>query len=177
MRPTGLSCLLCWLIASAFGIAACGFHPLHGRADRLAGAPGDSAAAVRVAAIPDRVGQMLHTMLSDRLTPPETPRGPGYLLEVALEEEIEELAIREDETATRANLTLQADFRLRNLESGEVVLDGMSISTNSYNILASQFATDVAEEDARGRAVRALAEDIATRVAVFSTRPRHAGPV
>jgi LPS-assembly lipoprotein len=148
-------------------VAGCGFRPLHGTGG---GGARDQLATVRITQIPDRVGQKLHNLLLDWLTPEGPPATPHYVLSVSLREARQNLAIRKDETATRANLTLTAAFSLRRLGLDEKYV-GTAVSTNSYNILQSDFATLSAENDARDRALRVLAEEIRTRVATALTNP------
>ncbi|MCH8036913.1 MAG: hypothetical protein IIC53_07290, partial [Proteobacteria bacterium] len=75
--------------------------------------------------------------------------------------------IRKDETATRANLILSANFTLRDLESGRVLLEGRTSSVNSFNILTNQFATGFSEADARERALRELSDSIRVRLGIY----------
>jgi hypothetical protein len=53
------------------------------------------------------------------------------------------------------------------------LFQGRSSSTNSYDILDSQYATQVAEDDARKRALQQLSEEMKIRLAIYfkSVRP------
>ena len=84
-----------------------------------------------------------------------------------LREQRQNLGIRRDETATRANLVISA--RLELIETGErkVMLREVMSSTASYNILDNQFATVIAEKDARERALVVLADDVTRRLGLF----------
>lgn len=159
----------------AAGVGGCGFEPLYGRRDG-GGSAADQLASIRIVPIADRTGQLLYNELRDRLNPRGKPASPQYILKVALVETREELAFRGDETATRANLLLTAKFVLQRAVSqggsGEevVVTQGESRVTTSYDILESQYATLVSIDDARGRAVQVLGDDIQARLAVALTR-------
>ncbi len=143
--------------------AACGFRPVYG-----GGAPVRAdMAAVEIALIADRPGQLLRNALLDRLSPKGAAQSPRHVLVVELSESKQNLAIRRDDSATRANLILTAHFSLRERQSSEVVLEGSSRSFNSYNISTYEFATLTAETDARRRATRELADDIATHLALY----------
>jgi LPS-assembly lipoprotein len=154
------------------GLAACGFQPLYGQRGATGGSMPDELAAIRVVPIADRTGQLLYNNLRDRLNPHGKPVDPRYLLDIALREEREELALRGDETATRANLRLMADYVLRRAVSegepgkDDIVTKGQSRITTSYDILDSQYATIISIEDARARATRVLSDDIQARLAV-----------
>ena len=147
----------------------CGFQPLYGRSD--AGVrPQDRLASVRIQPLRDRVGQKMHNLLRDRLNPRGQPTKPTYSLEIRLTETLQELGIRKDETATRANLILQANFLLKDAATDDDLFKGRSRSVNSYNILESQFATQFSESDARDRALREIADEIRNRLAVYFAR-------
>ncbi len=164
--------LVCLLLGVAVALSACGFKPLYGRSEAQALSPVDHMAAIRIAPLQDRIGQQMHNLLRDRLNPYGQPRAPVYRLNVAISEGRQELGIRKDETATRANLILSASFTLRELESDRVLLRGRTSSVNSFNILANQFATDFSESDARERALRELSDNIRVRLGVYFSADR-----
>ena len=165
---TALTAAALLLIALAF--SGCGFRPLYG--DHT-GSGGETLAQIGVEQIPDRAGQKLRNMLLERLTPTGPPGNPAYVLSVSLDEARQELAIRKDETATRANLTVTAQFVLRALREPQLgTYAGVANSTNSYNVLRSEFATLSAENDARDRALRVLAEEIRIRIAAALQNPQ-----
>lgn len=152
------------------GLAGCGFQPLYGQPQQQAQASvATELAAVRIDPLRDRVGQQMHNLLRDRLNPNGQPLAPGYRLRVELSETLRELGVRRDETATRANLRMQARFSLLDYSGGQALFSGQSTSTTSYDILEDPFATTVSESDARERALRELADDIQNRLALFFT--------
>lgn len=160
-----------WLSRSALlficlALGACGFEPLYGENRGDDTTVTASMAAIRIEAIPDRIGQKMYNMLHERLTPEGRIEEPRYSLRVRLRESNDELLYERDETATRANLTIRADYELRRLEDDEVIAKGTSRATSSYDILSSQYATVVSEDDARERTARVVSDDIRTRVAV-----------
>lgn len=155
------------LVLMAFALSACGFQPLYSRSQEGALSTAEHMATVRIAPLPDRIGQQLHNLLRDRLNPQGQPRNPAYELKIDLVESRQELSIRKDETATRANLIISAQFTLHEAESAQEVLLGLATSTNSYNILTSQFATTYAELDARKRGLREISDDIRTRLGIY----------
>lgn len=164
-----------WFRATALAVClailgGCGFQPLYGQRDR--GSVAAELAAVKIKLIENRIGQQLHNFLLDRLNPRGKPATAIYDLIIKLKESKEELAIRKDETATRANLTLRAEYELRRAATGEILVEGFIRSVTSYNIVDSDFATLSAESDARERAVREISEDIKVRLGIyFSAAP------
>lgn len=163
-RHAGLGAVL---LALTVLLSGCGFHPLYGTPESGAVSPTDRLATVRIAPLPDRIGQQLHNLLRDRLNPGGQPRQSDFELRIELTETRQELSIRKDETATRANLLVAAQFVLHEIATNEVVLRGRAQSTNSYNILTSQFATTSSELNARKRGLREVSEDIRTRLGIY----------
>lgn len=147
-------------------LAACGFQPLYGPRDDTNGVSAELA-AIRIEPLRDRVGQQMHNFLRDRLNPYGQPVSPSYNLRLSLTEVLSELGVRRDETATRANLKLTANFSLLETGQAEPLLSGRSTSTTSYDILENPFATTISERNARERALREVADDIQTRLAVY----------
>lgn len=149
-------------------LAGCGFHPLYGTR-----AGGQSAttqfAQIRIQPIADRTGQQLYNKLRDRLNPRGKPANPVYLLRVTLNERQERLLVERDETASRVNLILRAEYRLSQVGTGALLDEGVSQTIISYDVQGSQyqFSTLTAEGDVRDRAAEQLSEDISTRLAIF----------
>ena len=161
-----------WILvvtACSAALIGCGFRPLH---SKNSGASAVVLAEIRVAPIADRIGQQLHNLLLDKLTPLGPPAAPRYVLRVKLNESLQNLAVRKDDVATRANLVLRASFSLVRADSDTTLLTNTAISANSYNILRDEFATLSAENDARARAVRELSDAIRTRVAIYLSREK-----
>src|SRR3546814_4704466 len=139
-------------IAPLAGLAACGFQPLYGSDGRRN--LGDesvaaSLATVRIDPLRDRAGQQMHNFLRDRLNPEGQPVSPSYRLQVQLVETLSELGVRRDETASSANLRMEAEFVLLSYDSEETVLSGKYSSTTSYDIMDKPFATTVDRKSTR----------------------------
>ena len=155
------------LVTGCLGFLAtkgCGFRPIH-KADSVSGMA--NLGKIHVSVIPDRTGQLLRNELLQQLQPSGPIKPFEYVLSVSLNESIQTFAIRRDAVATRANLTLQASFRLKAHDTGKALFTDQSFSINSYNILTSDYATVSARHHARKRAVRHLAMDIRNRVSVW----------
>src|SRR3954452_15262253 len=114
-------CTRSLLIVAALLGSACGFQPLYG--EHAVGAnASDQLAAIRIEPIADRSGQVLYNALRDGLNPLGLPSSPDYRLHVKLDETVEDLALRSDETATRVNIILTASYVLFSGDAKEPVL-------------------------------------------------------
>lgn len=156
-----------WLAAMA-GLAACGYKPLYGQKGAIRRHMGQ----VKIDPIASRQGQILRNALLDRINPDGAPGAAPYRLKINYSESLSQVAIRRDEAATRANLRISVNFELRENASGVVVFRGRSRRTSSYNIVTSDYANVVARRAAQRRAADLIAEDIATRLALYFNRVR-----
>ena len=93
-----------------------------------------------------------------------------YKLVTTLREDVQALAVRKSAFATRANLTVTATFHLMAEDNDRSVLSATEKTTVSYNILDSEFATLMAQQDAQKRAIKSLGKDIVVRLAIFFDR-------
>lgn len=153
------------VLAAALVLSGCGYQPLYGPG--AAANTAEELSAVRINLVEDRLGQMLRNNLVFRMNQEGQPQAPEYELSVRLQESRQNLALRRDETATRANLIVRAYYELRLVGQERPLFTGRSQSVNSFNIVRSEFATLSAERDARERAAQQLSDDITTRLAIF----------
>lgn len=160
--------VLTFVFLLSITLTACGFRPLYSQAG---GANSKALSFVEIAPINDRSGQKLRNFLLERMAPGANSRGSRYTLAIELRESKSNINIRKDESATRANLSITAGFVLTHTAGKNGVFKGSVLSTNSYNVLVSDFATLSAENDARNRALRSLAEEIRLRVATALRNP------
>ena len=161
-RPWSRFCALVLLA----GLTACGFRPLYGPQGGYDASLAELA-SVRVLPIPDRIGQVLHNSLLDRLTPGGAPLNPRYRLGVSMVKQKEGLAFEKDESVTRINLTLSATYQLTKIATGNIVTAGSARSVAAFSVVRSEFANISAEADAERRAARAVGEDIWIRLGVY----------
>ena len=151
----------------AAGVAACGFRPLYGERE---GGPVEALKGVRIATIPDRPGQLLRNQLQLLLNPTGDPAPEAYGLAVTLTTSGNDALIRKDETASRLDLTVTAEFALSALADRRVLTRGRVRSVNSFDVVESDFATLNAERDALEASLRQIAHGIQTQLAVYFER-------
>ena len=141
-------------------LAGCGFAPMYAPAVTGAGAIGP----VDVAMIDGKAGHVLKTEL-DRILSVENRGGPQQTLEITLQETVTRLGIRLDESATRAELRLVANYVLTPA-SGTPVLRGSVTSVVNYDIPTAAFGEISAQDDARERAAETMAERFRAELAL-----------
>jgi LPS-assembly lipoprotein len=165
------------LISTFAALSACGLRPLYGGGEGTppagAGAGGVTGdlAAIKIATIAERGGQVLRNALLDHLTPEGEPRQPLYHLVVTRAEAEQSPLRRLDEVAILQILRVSATWTLRDL-SGATLTTGVSRAVARFDVTRSQPATEAARENARERAARDLAEDIRVKLALYFRQRR-----
>ncbi|GAA0736883.1 LPS assembly lipoprotein LptE [Sphingomonas japonica] len=148
-------------------LAGCGLRPLYGGAE--GGAVRSALAAVEVAPIEGQAGWLIANALRDRLAGPGAAT-PAYRLEVVLDDSLIGLGVRRDDTITRERRTLRARYQLIDLATGLTLLDQTAGSDAGIDVVGSEYATIAAEQAALERLSVIVADQIVTRVALYTRR-------
>lgn len=158
-------------------LAGCGFRPVY--------APGGAAtaesdvaaelAAIRVAVIPERFGQLLRRGLQQRL-------GIGGATEARWELQVrpalsaEGIGIQRDGSATRVRYLATASWTLSRLSPRETVANGFERALEAFNVQPNQFfAADASREASERRMAEALADEMVMRLAMRLRGLRESG--
>lgn len=174
MRASARSRCGFWL-GSALLLAGCGFHPLYANHGR-SGFDADLA-SIKVNTINDRSGQVLAITLRDGLNPRGARVEMRYTLDVQVTSGIEDLGLRPDGTASRREVTTTAKFTLKDVKKTDdttVVLQGSTHSVSSYDVLADNYATVVAQHSAEERTMHDIGDDILLRLELYVSKHRAA---
>ncbi|MBI3506450.1 MAG: hypothetical protein HY059_16555 [Proteobacteria bacterium] len=143
-------------------LSACGFEPVH--ATRQGSSVNDKLAAIRIAPIPERSGQVLRNYLLDRLTPLGQSQATQYTLTIRLFEPVQTLALRRDDIISRSSYSATASFDLRDSEGKRVVAGNSSFSSD-YEITNSEYATLISRQNARDRVLELVGDDVRGQLA------------
>ena len=146
-------------------LAACGLRPIYAQAERATLLP--TLAAIEVGDQPGSRGQYFRNALLDQLNPEGIVVPPEYDLEVRLRQESNSLAIQLDNSATRYNLVLGADFVLKRRSDGQILYNSATRRVVSYNERGNPFATLIAEQDAARRAAQEVARQIRVMLSLY----------
>ncbi len=151
------------LFTALLALAACGFHPVHGRDYQAQ--QSTHLASVSVAVNNTRLGQLLKAEIERGVNPNYQRAEKLYTLSVTLKENNMYLFINPDGTAGRGDVRFLSTYTLtRNLDQ-KVVKTGTLNRVASYNISeTADYATYVSEEDARKRGIVELAQDYKLRL-------------
>ena len=138
------------LLAASVGLAGCGFTPLYAQ-----GAAGADASRIAVHTPDDRLGYRLREQLEDALAWDRSTT-PLYRLETRVQQSRRPLGRRIDDTATRYELTVKADWTLTPATGGTPV-SGSETVTTTYAAADQPYAAIAAQQDGEDRAAADLA--------------------
>lgn len=154
-----------FILLVVFLLSACGFRPLYSNTNTLAG--GTSVHDdIWIDQIPDADGLNLRNALIDRFYHNGTPDSPTYILKINLTRSSRDLAIRKNDTTTRAQIVYRADYTLTDRTSRQVIDSGSIRAIGSFNILESQYTTIVTQDRASQQALEELADKLTLRLGV-----------
>lgn len=150
-------------------LSACGLRPLYGGGGQ--GAVAQGLGAVEVAQIEGKGGWLMRNALNDRLAAMRSNgAAPRYKLVVRLDDQISGFGLRSDAAVTRERRTLRARFQLIDETTGAQVLDDTAGSDAGIDVTSSEYATIAAEDTALERLSQTVADQIITRIALFSRK-------
>jgi len=155
------------LALSVLIVSACGFHPVYGVNKYTAVGVEEYFSNIAISNIPDREGQYLRNKLIDRFYRNGRPTQPQYTLTITPIQEYErDLDITVDSDTTRGQLRLTTTMKLTDT-NGEELLDRNLRAIASFNIIESEFANRVSEQDTRENLLNDLARQIETHIALY----------
>lgn len=155
----------------ALALPGCGLKPLYAGGTNSAAARG--LAGLAVDPIPGKAGWLMRHALHDRLaamaaTPDGSP--PRYTLKVRLDDRIEGLGVRADDSVTRERRSLRARFQLVDSAGGAILLDETTGWDAGIDVASSEYATVAAEDSALERLAQIVADRVLTRIAARGAR-------
>ncbi len=147
--------------ALAIGLGGCGFAPVYG------GAAGTDVSArleqVKIAAIPDRPGQLLQQSLEAQMQRDGSPVDQVYLLSVDYNISTQGIGIQQDTSSTRNRYVATASWTLAPIgRPNTVLVKGAATSEDAENVIDNQYFTTALEA---GTVDRQLADVIAGQIA------------
>lgn len=149
-------------------LSGCGLRPVYGGGSH--GAVAQALGNVEVAPIEGKNGWLMHNALDDRLAAMRGGTGPRYRLVVKLDDQISGFGLRADAAITRERRTLRARYQLIDEATGAQLLDDTAGSDAGIDVTSSEYATIAAEDTALERLSQTVADQIVTRLALFSRK-------
>lgn len=151
-------------LCAALALAGCGFQPMYATNDAAAS---KSIALLALGAVEgaDEATRAFRDAAQGLF--PADEAIARHRLELNLNGRRRFVSVQLDNSATRNNYILNAEWRLIDIATGNVLTRGESEATASYSILDAQYAAYVSEQDAVRRAAGVVADDIARETAAY----------
>jgi LPS-assembly lipoprotein len=156
------------LLLAIATLGGCALQPLY--AGGGSGPVAQTLSSVEVGPIQGEAGWLVRSALTDRLhANGQNGAGPPrYRVNVALDDAITGYGVRANDAVTRERRTLRARWQLVDASNGATLLDASAASDAGIDVVGSEYATIAAERTALEQLSRALADQIATRIALFA---------
>ncbi|HWE05379.1 MAG TPA: LPS assembly lipoprotein LptE [Rhizomicrobium sp.] len=157
-------------VALACCTAGCSFHPLYARAGPGAGGQQVFNSIYVEPVDGERAGYELRNSLIDLLEGAERPQLALYRLKVTVKQTIEGTAVQTNGSITRYSYTMVANYELSDIHSGKDVTKGTESTVSGYDVVASPYATLVAQQDAQKLGARDIADRIRIDLGVYFSK-------
>ena len=152
------------LLLGLTALSACGFKPLYQNTENKNIV--SETAAVQISPVPDYIGRVFVQTLKNNLNPNNKEEDKKYQLDCSLSEKINnDQGILNDNTATRATMTISANCHLKQKSDGRSVFSKTVCAKSSYNILILPYSTVTSEEKTRQNLTKQVAQDMALYIA------------
>ena len=151
----------CFIVFFIF--TSCGYEPIYSKNPNT----NKELLSISVQNIKNRPGQILRNTLLNQLNPERERVITKYRLIVEIFESKSNLAYRRDMSATRTDLKVTANYLLKDIKNGEILLKQEAKSISSFDVVESVYATLIAEKDVREKNLKVISNDIYTNLVIF----------
>jgi len=91
----------------------------------------------------------------------------NFVINFVVDEQFEDIDIREDEKVLRKNLAISVKFSIKREDDDEEIFNGESLISSAYNRVAEPYANFVNEKDTRDKILLLIIQDIKRQLALF----------
>ena len=151
----------CFIVFFIF--TSCGYEPIYSKNANT----NKELLSISVQNIKNRPGQILRNTLLNQLNPERERVITKYRLIVEISESRTDLAHRKDMSSTRTDLEVTANYLLKDIKNGEILLKQEAKSISSFDVVESVYATLIAEKDVREKNLKVISNDIYTNLVIF----------
>ena len=93
----------------------------------------------------------------------------NYIIDFYVNEQSEDIDIREDEKVLRKNLAISVVFTIKEKNSENEIFSGESLISSAYNRVAEPYSNYISEQDTRSRILESVVGDIKRQLALFKS--------
>ncbi|HEX3429929.1 MAG TPA: LPS assembly lipoprotein LptE [Rhizomicrobium sp.] len=155
------------LAVCALATTGCSFHPLFARNDANGGGPQVFNSIYVDPIVGERAAYELRDSLIDLLRGTSRQDQARYRLSIAMKQAIEGTAVQTNGYITRYSYNMIVDYHLSDAHTGAELTKGTETTVSGYDVVASPYATLVAQQDAQKFAAREIADRIRIDLGVY----------
>jgi LPS-assembly lipoprotein len=146
-------------------LAGCGgWEPLY--ADHETASASADLRAIKVAPIPERIGQRLEMALRKSFNPEDEASPVKYVLTVTPSVSVSDLGIQSQGLGTRGQVQVVVNYVLHDASS-HTLQAGFIRAEDSFDIQANGYSTVVAQDDAYVRIVEEIRRELTIRMVLY----------
>ena len=93
--------------------------------------------------------------------------GNNYVINFMIDEQFEDIDVREDEKVLRKNIVMTVSFTIQEQGKKEILYSGESIVSSAFNRVAEPYSNYVSENDTKKRIAYLLAQDLQRQLIIF----------
>jgi len=93
--------------------------------------------------------------------------GNNYIINFMVDEQFEDIDVREDEKVLRKNIVMTVSFTIQEQGKKEILYSGESIVSSAFNRVAEPYSNYVSENDTKERIALLLAQDLQRQFILF----------
>ena len=93
----------------------------------------------------------------------------NYIIDFYVNEQSEDIDIREDEKVLRKNLAISVVFTIKEKNSEKEIFSGESLISSAYNRVAEPYSNYISEQDTRRRILASVVVDVKRQLALFKS--------
>jgi hypothetical protein len=164
-------------ITSFLFIFSCGFQPIYQANNSSSQISNkEDLASIKISQKRSRTNQELANNLDNLLNPKSIKIEPKYLLIITLRKTVSPTFITSTGSSGRNKVTLVANYKLKNIDSGAIISSGRSKAKDDFNVIQdNRFANYIAEEEIVSNLTLLIAQDmrnlLINDVSSFNAKP------
>lgn len=152
------------LLLLLFSFFSCGFHPIY-KADNKISESNQSysqeLAAIQIKPERKRLNQELRNNLETVLNPDNIKTDPKYLLTITLTKNLVSTFITSTGASGRNQVTLIANYQLKDLSSGEIIASGVVSARDDFDVdTTKRFANYITEDSIASNLTLQIAQNL-----------------
>ncbi len=152
-----------YLLIATLILTSCGFQPIYKSGNKISEnskAYSEELASIRVSIPRKKINQDLKNNLEKTLNPDDIQADPKYLIDLILSKTVSSTLTTSTGSSGRNKVTLNVSYRLKDLQSGEIIATGYTSAVDDFDVGLNRFANYSTEESISSNLTLVIAQNI-----------------